>query len=217
MARAADPQSLGELQKAVSVEKDASAKLAMEFALAALGKEDALNDVVSELGSKMRGDVARSYLTELARNPAFLPKLYPYLQSPDAGMRKRLCVVLMYSGDQGSLQQLDRLEHDPDNDVAAAALRAKQRHSRPFGRGGARCEVPEESDCPLAVERPPAGAAAKPHPGELTWVHVFLSMIVGIRQSIYVNYNMAAGYRRLMWLLGTCDRIPLSTQPRMLH
>jgi hypothetical protein len=70
--------------------------------------------------------VARAYLTELARDPAFLPKLYPYLQSPDNGIRKRLCVVLMYSGDQGSLQQLDRLEHDQDNDVAAAALRAKR-------------------------------------------------------------------------------------------
>lgn len=126
LARAADPQSLSEVQKALSAEKDASAKLAMEYALAALGKEDSLNDVVSELGSKVRGDGARAYLTELARDPAFLPKLYPYLQSPDAGVRKRLCVVLMYSGDQGSLQQLDRLEHDPDNAVAAAALRAKR-------------------------------------------------------------------------------------------
>ena len=41
LARAADPQSLGELQKAVIAEKDASPKLAMEFALAALGKDDA--------------------------------------------------------------------------------------------------------------------------------------------------------------------------------
>jgi hypothetical protein len=32
----------------------------------------------------------------------------------------------MYSGDQGSLQQLDRLAHDPDSDVAATALRAKR-------------------------------------------------------------------------------------------
>jgi len=125
LARAADPQSLGELQKAASGEKDASAKLAMEFALAALGKEDALNDLVSELSGKMRGDVARAYLTELARDPAFLPKLYPYFQSPDAGIRRRLCEVFMYSGDQASLQQLDRLEHDPDTGVAAAALRAK--------------------------------------------------------------------------------------------
>jgi HEAT repeat protein len=126
LARAADPQSMTELQKALSAEKDSGPKLAMEFALTALGKDDALADVVSELGSKVRGDVARTYLTELSRNPAFLPRLYSFLQSPDAGIRKRLCVVLMYSGDQGSLQQLDRLEHDPDNDVAAAALRAKR-------------------------------------------------------------------------------------------
>jgi len=126
LARAADPQSRSELEKAVSAEKDASPKLAMEFALASLGKDDAVTDIVSELSSKIRGDVARSYLTELCRNPAFLTKLYPYLQSPDSGIRKRLCVVLMYSGDQGSLQQLDRLEHDNDADVAAAALRAKR-------------------------------------------------------------------------------------------
>jgi HEAT repeat protein len=126
LARAADPQCLAELQKALSVEKDASPKLAMEFALSALGKADALNELVSDLDSKVRGDVARSYLTELSRDPAFLTKLYPYLQSPEVGVRKRLCIVLMYSGDQGSLAQLDRLEHDPDNDVAAAALRAKR-------------------------------------------------------------------------------------------
>ncbi|MGA2988035.1 MAG: HEAT repeat domain-containing protein [Terriglobia bacterium] len=139
LARAADPQSLGELEKAVTAEKDASPKLAMQFALTALGKEDALSDVVSELSSKIRGDVAVAYLTELSRNPAFLPKLYPYLQSPDSGIRKRLCVVLMYSGDQGSLEQLDRLGHDPDNDVAAAALRAKRAiHARLDAPAGAK-------------------------------------------------------------------------------
>ncbi len=126
LARAADPQSLSELQKAVAVEKDAGPRLAMNFALAALGNADALNNVMSDLGSKVRGDVARSYLIELARNPTFLPKLYTYLQSPDAGVRKQLCVVLMYSGDQTSLEQLDRLSHDPDTDVAATALRAKR-------------------------------------------------------------------------------------------
>jgi HEAT repeat protein len=126
LARAADPQSLSELQKAAAVEKDASPRLAMNFALAALGNADALNDLVNTLSTKMRGDVARSYLIELSRNPAFLPKLYAYFQSPDAGIRKQLCVVLMYSGDQGSLQQLDRLDHDPDSDVAATALRAKR-------------------------------------------------------------------------------------------
>jgi HEAT repeat protein len=126
LARAADQQSLGELQKADLAEKDAGPKLAIEYALAALGKDDALNEVVSELGSKVHGDVARSYLIELARNPVFLAKLYPFLQSPDSTIRRRICEVLMYSGDQGSLQQLDRLEHDPDGSVASAALKAKR-------------------------------------------------------------------------------------------
>jgi HEAT repeat protein len=126
LARAADPQSLSELQKAQLAEKDAAPKLAVEYALAALGKDDALSEVVNGLSSKVRSDVARVYLTELARNPAFLTKLYPFLQSPDSGIRKGLCAVLMYSGDEGSLQQLDRLAHDPDGDVASAALKAKR-------------------------------------------------------------------------------------------
>jgi HEAT repeat protein len=136
LARAADPQSLSELQKAAAAENDAGAKLAMEFALAALGKEDALNELVSELSGKMRGDIARAYLIELSRDPAFLPKLYPYFQSPEAGIRRRLCEVLMYSGDQASLQQLDRLEHDPDSNVAAAALRAKRAIRARLGTAG---------------------------------------------------------------------------------
>jgi hypothetical protein len=81
--------------------------------------------------------VARSYLTELSRNPTFLAKLYTYLTSPDNGIRKQLCGVLMYSGDQGSLTQLDRLEHDPDGSVAAAALRAKQAIRARLGAAGA--------------------------------------------------------------------------------
>lgn len=145
LARAADPQSLGELEKAVSAEKDAEVKVAIEYAISALGKQDYLSSLVSELGSKTRGDVARAYLTELARDPTFLPRLYPYLQSQDTGVRKRLCMVLMYSGDQSSLEPLDRLSHDPDSDVAAQALRAKR---------AIRARV--------QAETPPAPAATKP-------------------------------------------------------
>jgi HEAT repeat protein len=125
LARAADPKVLPELGKALMAEKDAAVKLALEFAMTALGKLDYLSDLVNELSSRSYGDVAQPYLIELARTPSFLPKLYPYLQSPNAGVRKGLCKVLMFSGDQTSLDQLDRLSHDPDGDVAAGALRAK--------------------------------------------------------------------------------------------
>jgi HEAT repeat protein len=126
LARAGDPKVLPELEKALTAERDAYVRLAIEFAMTALGKLDYLSGLVSELPSRTRGDVARPYLIELARIPGFLPKLYPYLQSPNAGVRKGLCTVLMFSGDQTSLEQLDRLSHDPDGEVTAEALRAKR-------------------------------------------------------------------------------------------
>lgn len=126
LARAADPKTLPELEKDVMSEKDADVKLAIEFAMTALGKLDYLNGMVNDLSSKTRGDIVQPYLIELARTPGFLAKLYPYLQSTNASVRKRLCTVLMFSGDQASLEQLDRLSHDPNGDVAAEALRAKR-------------------------------------------------------------------------------------------
>jgi HEAT repeat protein len=126
LARTGDPKSLPELEKAVMAERDADARLAIEYAMTALGKPDYLSDIVNELSSKTRGDVAQPYLIELARIPGFLSKLYPYLQSPNASVRKGLCTVLMFSGDQASLDQLDRLSHDPNGDVSAQALRAKR-------------------------------------------------------------------------------------------
>jgi HEAT repeat protein len=125
LARVADPATLPELEKAVLAEKDLLAKLAVEYALTALGKMDYLSAVVADLGARTRAEVAQPYLIELSRNPEFLPKLYPYLQSQDANVRRRLCIVLMYGGDKTSLEQLDRLSHDPDGNVVAEAIRAK--------------------------------------------------------------------------------------------
>jgi HEAT repeat protein len=125
LARARDPKVLPDLEKAYALEKDAGARLALEFAMSALGKPDYLNDLVNQLSSRTQWDVAQPYLIELARTPGFLPKLYPYLQSPSADVRKRLCTVLMFGGDQTSFDQLDRLSHDPNSDVAAEALQAK--------------------------------------------------------------------------------------------
>jgi HEAT repeat protein len=123
LARAGDPKALPDLLKAVQSEKDADAHLAIEFGITALGRDDFLNDLVNQLASK-RGDSAQTYLIELSRKPEFLAKLYPYLDNSDPDIRRRLCLVLMYSGDQSSVGPLERLSHDPNNDVAAAAIRA---------------------------------------------------------------------------------------------
>ncbi|HET7841207.1 MAG TPA: HEAT repeat domain-containing protein, partial [Terriglobia bacterium] len=123
LARAGDAKALPDLLKAVQSEKDADARLAIEFAITALGRDDFLNTLIGELASS-RGDSAQSYLTELSRKPDFLSKLYPYLDNQDPVIRRGLCAVLMESGDASSEAPLERLSRDPNSDVAAEAMRA---------------------------------------------------------------------------------------------
>jgi HEAT repeat protein len=124
LAHAADPKSLPEIQKAISVEKKADPKLAMEFALAALGQKDYFSVMVDEVGSKLRGHVAQAYLRELTQAPNSPSVIYPYLHHSDATVRKGLCAILMFTGDGSSLPEVERLSRDPDSDVATEALRA---------------------------------------------------------------------------------------------
>ncbi|MFB3924000.1 MAG: HEAT repeat domain-containing protein [Terriglobia bacterium] len=124
LARAREASTLGDLERAIQVEKDAEVRLAIEFAITALGRADYLSVVVKELGSRMRGNAAQAYLTELAQDPSFLPRLYPYASSQDTDVRRRLCTVLMYTGNESSVTCLERLAQDSDTDVATEALRA---------------------------------------------------------------------------------------------
>jgi HEAT repeat protein len=124
LGRSAYSPSLPDLQKAAVVEKDATARLAMEFALTALGNDEYLSQMVADLGSRLRADTAQAYLTELAQNPSFLPKLYPFLSSPNPAVRSRLCLVLMYSGSSSSVPLLLKATHDSNADVATSAMRA---------------------------------------------------------------------------------------------
>ena len=133
LARARDAGTLGDLERAVQVEKDAEVKLAIEYAITALGKADYFSLVVKELGSKLRGNAAQAYLTELSQDASFLPRLYPYLTSQDNDVRRKICTVLMFTGNATSVEYLERLSRDPDVDVATEALRAlravRQRNS----------------------------------------------------------------------------------------
>ncbi|MCL5005838.1 MAG: HEAT repeat domain-containing protein [Acidobacteria bacterium] len=116
--------ALPDLLRAAPAEKNAEVRVAMEFAITSLGRSDYLSALINDLGSGSTNDIAQSYLIELARRPGFLSKLYPYMDSRDAEVRRRLCNVLMYSGDSTSVQPLERASHDADGSVAAAALRA---------------------------------------------------------------------------------------------
>jgi HEAT repeat protein len=123
LARAKDQKALPDLLRTAPAEKNASARLAMEFAVTSLGRNDYVSSIVNALGSGEE-DAAQAYLVELARNPSFLSNLYPYMNSRNADVRKGLCNVLMFAGDGTSIQPLEQLSHDRNSDVAAAALRA---------------------------------------------------------------------------------------------
>jgi len=133
LARSKYQPALPDLLRAAPAEKNGGVRLAMEFAITSLGHNDYLSSMINALGSN--GDFAQAYLIELARDPKLLSQLYPYMDSRNAEVRRRLCNVLMYSGDQTSVQPLERASHDQDGSVAAAALRAlaavRQRSSAP--------------------------------------------------------------------------------------
>jgi HEAT repeat protein len=124
LGRAGVRDNVPELEKAASAERDAEAKLAFQFAITELGKDDYLNTLVDGLTSRLHSGTAEAYLVELTRNPGFLPKLYPYLNNSDSTIRRKLALVLVTTGDKTSIAPLEKLSHDSNNDVAAAALRA---------------------------------------------------------------------------------------------
>jgi HEAT repeat protein len=124
LARARDEKGLPDLEKAVNAEKDGATRLAMMFAITACGKMDYLSDLVDGLSSRLRGDVVQTYLIELSRRPEMLARLYPFLNSRETDVRRRLCVVLMYNGDASSIPYLEQLSQDSKNEVAGEALRA---------------------------------------------------------------------------------------------
>jgi HEAT repeat protein len=123
LGRANDQKALSDLLRIAPAEKNAGARLAMEFAITLLGRNDYLSAIVGALDSG-EGDAAQAYLIELARKPGFLSQLYPYTNSRDDEVRRRLCNVLMFAGDGTSIRPLEQLSHDRNSDVAAAALRA---------------------------------------------------------------------------------------------
>lgn len=124
LGRAGDAKNLGEVEKALGGEKDADARLADQFAIVLLGKADYLTGLVDGLSSKFHAETAQAYLVDISRDKKYLIRLYPYLNRPDATVRKRLCTVLMYTGDGTSIEHLERLTHDRNSDVSSEALRA---------------------------------------------------------------------------------------------
>jgi HEAT repeat protein len=114
----------GLLLQAREKERDAGARLAMDFGLVANGRMEFLDNLVSALSSSVRAGEARPYLIELARRDAIRAALYPKLYSTDTEVRINLCRVLAASGDSSSISYLEVLLRDSDSEVVEEASRA---------------------------------------------------------------------------------------------
>ena len=114
----------GALEQAREQERDSGVQLALDFALAAHGNMDYLEEIVSELSSRVRRGEARPYLIELARKQPVREALRPYLYSTDPEIRQNLCMVFAASGTSTSISYLEVLLDDSNSEVAQEANRA---------------------------------------------------------------------------------------------
>ncbi len=124
LGRLQDPEHLPHVESVRQRERNASVRLALDFALVSYGRLEYVSEIVSELESRARRGEARPYLIELAREDAVRNQLYAHLYSRNTEVRRNLCMVLAASGDSNSIVQLENLLRDRDAEVALEATRA---------------------------------------------------------------------------------------------
>ncbi len=117
------------LEKAWQDETKTSPRLSLAFAQVMLGKTEVsefspLQYVVNNLNSSNYRGEAFPFLVELARDAKVRQALYGPLASGTKDEKIGICGVLARSGDQSSVAQLQKLNNDPDPEVAKEALRA---------------------------------------------------------------------------------------------
>lgn len=120
------------MEKSFAEEKKGGPRLAAAFGSVALGNIDVtefapLRYLVNNLNSQAYRGVARSYLTELARDGVVRRQVYVLLkQSPSKEEKTGLAQVLAASGDADSTSYLETIARDPDGEVAKEGSRALQ-------------------------------------------------------------------------------------------
>ncbi|MBI2816300.1 MAG: HEAT repeat domain-containing protein [Acidobacteria bacterium] len=124
LGRLEDPSYAEALLKARQTEKDASVRLALDFALVKTGKMESIRPLVSSLTSRVHRGEARPYLIELARDKIVRGALRPYLFSKQPDIRQNLCTVYGASGDASSIPDLEVLLRDRKPNVSDEASRA---------------------------------------------------------------------------------------------
>jgi HEAT repeat protein len=130
LGRLKNPADLPMIQKAFDEESKMNSRLAQAFAIVDLGKLDmaefgAERYLVNTLNSAKYKNIAQAYLVELARSQAVRESLYPAL-TPSATKDEKigLAHVFAASGDRASVDRLQPLSKDSDNEIASEVLRA---------------------------------------------------------------------------------------------
>ena len=131
LARVKDPADLANIERLFSTDQKTGSRLALAFALSALGKRgmaefDPLRYLVNSLTLASYHNTAQPYLIELARDPEIRRALYPVFQEPTATKDEKigLAQVLAASGGEDSIAPLQALSSDTDHDVSQEGLRA---------------------------------------------------------------------------------------------
>lgn len=129
----ATPQEVSDMARVRLAEKQATVKLAQDFALYRMGRKEHLQELVGALGSRRSNTQARDYLLDL--RPAEVPDLYPYANSPDTNVLEALAEVLGLVGDASALPTLRELVRDTRGQVSAFAGQAIRRIDARAARG----------------------------------------------------------------------------------
>ena len=124
IGRLQDSSYVAKLEQQKGTEKDAGVRLALDFALVKNGKMDALQELVTNLASRVHRGEARPYLIELAREKPVRDALRSYLYSKEADVRENLCVIYGASGDNSNIPDLEVLLRDRKSEVSEEASRA---------------------------------------------------------------------------------------------
>jgi HEAT repeat protein len=128
-ARLKNPSDLPMVEKAWQDEKKTSPRLSLAFAQVMLGKVEVsefspLQFLINNLNSGSYKGEAFPFLVELARDARVRQALYTPLVKGTKAEKIGICGVLARSGDQASVAELQKLNNDPDTEVAKEALRA---------------------------------------------------------------------------------------------
>ena len=124
LGRLGNQEDLQAVLDAFASEKSESGRLSMAFAAASLGDLSFLTYLYDGLNSTFHRLEARPFLVELSRDETVLKQLYKPLASGSNDQKKHVAYIVSINGNQESMAHLEKLSHDPNGEVAQAAIRA---------------------------------------------------------------------------------------------